>query len=50
MAPLDGENCGGCYQRLTTNMVSELLMARVVICQGCGRMLYPPEDRSMGAR
>ena len=50
MAVLDGENCGGCYQRLTTNMVSELMMSRVVTCQGCGRMLYPPEDRSIGSR
>ena len=49
MAVLDGESCGGCYQRLTTNMVSELLMSRVVTCQGCGRMLYPPEDRSLAS-
>lgn len=50
MAVLDGESCGGCYQRLTINMVSELLMSRVVTCQGCGRMIYPPEDRSIGSR
>ena len=26
MAPIEGENCGGCYQNITANMFSSLLM------------------------
>lgn len=46
MAPVEGENCGGCYQNITANMFSSLLMNKVVFCANCGRLLYLPEDRS----
>ena len=48
MAEVDGEFCGGCFQQLTPNALNELLMQRVVICGGCGRFLYIPEDRTPG--
>jgi predicted nucleic acid-binding Zn-ribbon protein len=48
MAQVDGESCGGCNHHITSNLISSLLMNRVVCCQSCGRMLYLPEDRSPG--
>jgi predicted nucleic acid-binding Zn-ribbon protein len=50
MAPVEGESCGGCYQRLTTNMTSDLMMDRVLACKVCGRLLYFPEDRAPAKR
>ena len=50
MAQVEGESCGGCYQNLTTNMINDLLMSRVVFCKVCGRLLYLPEDRSPGRK
>jgi uncharacterized protein len=51
MAPVEGESCGGCYQQLTTNMMSDLMMDRVVVaCKSCGRLLYLPEDRAPAKR
>jgi uncharacterized protein len=50
MAPVEGESCGGCYQNLTTNMITDLMMSRVVFCKVCGRLLYLPEDRAPGRR
>jgi predicted nucleic acid-binding Zn-ribbon protein len=43
MAAVDGESCGGCFQQITGNMVSELMMGRVVMCRSCGRLLYMPD-------
>ncbi|MCE9607649.1 MAG: phospholipase [Planctomycetia bacterium] len=48
MAVVDGEHCGGCYQNLTPNTMSTLMMDKIVQCQVCGRMLYFAEDRSIG--
>jgi predicted nucleic acid-binding Zn-ribbon protein len=50
MAVVEGENCGGCYQQLTPNTMSSLMMDKVILCQVCGRMLYLSEDRSIGGR
>lgn len=44
LAPLEGECCGGCYQQITPQMISELRMSLVVFCKNCGRILYMPED------
>ncbi len=43
MAAVDGQSCGGCHQQITSNMVSELLVGRVVACRSCGRLLYTPD-------
>ncbi len=42
MAEAEGPSCGGCHQQITSNMQSELLTGRVVICRSCGRLLYTP--------
>ncbi len=42
LAAVDGQSCGGCHQQITSNMVSELLVGRVVACRSCGRLLYTP--------
>lgn len=42
MAAAEENVCTGCYQSLTPNMQSELSMNRVVVCKGCGRLLYMP--------
>ena len=44
MAPLDGQSCGGCFQQITGNMVSELMLGKIVACRSCGRLLYVPES------
>jgi predicted nucleic acid-binding Zn-ribbon protein len=48
MAPVENETCGGCFHRVTANLINALLMGRVVTCLSCGRLLYLPEDRSPG--
>src|SRR5262245_47182245 len=48
MAVVEGSSCGGCYQQLTTNMLNEINMGRVVLCKSCGRVLYLPEDTRPG--
>jgi predicted nucleic acid-binding Zn-ribbon protein len=44
MAAVDGGTCGGCYQQLTGNMLSDVLLGRIIICRSCGRLLYLPES------
>lgn len=46
MAEAQGDFCGGCYQQLTPNNLSELHMWRAIVCRNCGRLIYKPEDRS----
>jgi len=49
LAMVEGENCGGCYQNITANMFSNMLLGKsVVLCQTCGRLLYLPEERETG--
>jgi len=44
MSAVDGQTCGGCYQQLTGNMLSDVLLGRIIICRSCGRLLYLPES------
>jgi predicted nucleic acid-binding Zn-ribbon protein len=44
MAPLDGQSCGGCFQQITGNMVSDLMLGKITVCRSCGRLLYVPES------
>jgi uncharacterized protein len=44
MAAVDGETCGGCYQQLTGNMQSDVMLGRIIACRSCGRLLYLPES------
>ena len=44
MAPLDGQSCGGCFQQITGNMVSDLMLGKIAVCRSCGRLLYVPES------
>lgn len=46
LAQVDGDCCGGCYQRITANQQNDLYMARAVFCKSCGRLMYPPEGQS----
>jgi predicted nucleic acid-binding Zn-ribbon protein len=50
MAQVEGESCGGCYQQLTPNIMSQLAAAKAVFCKTCGRLLYLPEDRTPGRK
>lgn len=36
----DTHTCGNCHQSLTTQTVADLMMKRVVFCQGCGCVMY----------
>src|SRR5262249_17733865 len=49
MAQVEGDNCGGCYQMLTPNQANSLRLDKVAFCQSCGRLMYLPEDRSIGS-
>jgi predicted nucleic acid-binding Zn-ribbon protein len=42
LAAIDGQTCGGCFQQITGNMLSELILGRAVVCRNCGRLLYMP--------
>lgn len=44
MAEVDGTVCTGCYTKITTQMVNELLMSRPTFCQSCGRLLYIADE------
>lgn len=44
MSAVDGQTCGGCYQQLTGNMLSDVMLGRIITCRSCGRMLYLPES------
>jgi predicted nucleic acid-binding Zn-ribbon protein len=37
--------CGGCYQQLTPNLLNNVQMSRIVVCAGCGRLLYRGEGQ-----
>jgi predicted nucleic acid-binding Zn-ribbon protein len=49
MAEAQGDFCGGCYQQLTPNNMSELHMSLAILCRNCGRLIYRAEDRSPGS-
>lgn len=47
LAPVEGENCGGCFQTLTSQMMNRLYLGQSVRCPSCGAMLYLAEDRTV---
>jgi uncharacterized protein len=49
MAEAQGGFCGGCYQQLTPNNLSELQMKLAILCRNCGRLIYLPEENSPGS-
>jgi hypothetical protein len=48
MARVEGDSCGGCFQQLTPNTQNSLQLGQMIFCGSCGRLLYLPEDRSIG--
>lgn len=44
LAPLDGDFCGGCYQKITTMQHSDLNANKPVFCKSCGAIIYLPEN------
>lgn len=34
------ETCDNCNQRITTQMISQLMLKRLVVCPGCGSIIY----------
>ncbi len=44
LAVVEGEHCGGCYQKITPNQLNDLYLSRAVFCRACGRLLYLPEN------
>ncbi|EMI55950.1 zinc ribbon domain-containing protein [Rhodopirellula sallentina] len=45
LAPVEDDSCGGCYQTLTTQVVSLVMLSKLTYCPNCNAMLYLPEDR-----
>jgi predicted nucleic acid-binding Zn-ribbon protein len=50
MAQVEGDCCGGCNQQIPPNRINQLYLHQAVLCASCGRLLYLPEDRSVGRR
>jgi hypothetical protein len=48
LAPIRGEFCGGCNQYVPLNLVNGVMLGKPLCCKSCGRLLYIPEDRSVG--
>lgn len=46
MASSEGGCCGGCHQKLTGKMLSQLMAEDVAMCRSCGRLLYEAETNS----
>jgi predicted nucleic acid-binding Zn-ribbon protein len=51
LAPLREEYCTGCNHKVPLNDINKLLMPepKPLICRGCGRLLYVPEQWSQGS-
>jgi predicted nucleic acid-binding Zn-ribbon protein len=45
LAPVEGESCGGCYQMLSPQTLSQLRMGKPLFCTSCGRLLYLAEEK-----
>lgn len=45
LSPVEGDICSGCNRQITTNMLSDLMMSKLVFCKSCGCLLYMPEGR-----
>jgi predicted nucleic acid-binding Zn-ribbon protein len=48
MAAIEGDYCGGCSQMITPNTFNSLKLGKLVFCNSCGRLIYLPEERTMG--
>jgi uncharacterized protein len=50
LAPVRGEYCDGCNQKVPLNAINKVLIAepKPLVCQGCGRVLYVPENWAQG--
>ena len=46
----DGEYCGGCFQQMLPNQVAQVSAGATTACKSCGRLLYTPEDRTVGSQ
>lgn len=44
LAQLDGEFCGGCFQKITRMQHSDLAARKPVFCKSCGAIIYLPEN------
>src|SRR5262245_3654688 len=47
LAKVENDCCGGCFQQVQPNRISQLVMEHAVLCTSCGRLLYLPEDRGV---
>ena len=45
LAKVENDCCGGCFQQVQPNRISQLVMEHAVLCTSCGRLLYLPEER-----
>lgn len=50
LAPLREEYCTGCNHKVPLNDINKLLMPepKPLVCRGCGRLLYVPEEWKQG--
>jgi len=48
LAPVEDDNCGGCYQTLTTQIMNQIALSRLVRCPSCGAFLYRLEKARIG--
>lgn len=48
LAPVDDQTCGGCCQMLTTQVMNQIALNRLVRCPTCGAFLYRRESSRVG--
>ncbi len=48
LAPVEDQTCGGCCQMLTTQMMNQIAMSRLVRCPTCGAFLYQRQSTQVG--
>jgi len=48
LAETEGEACGNCYERFTTNTLVKLRQNKLVLCQACNSILYFAEKAMAG--
>jgi uncharacterized protein len=48
LAPIDEQTCGGCCQMLTTQIMNQIAMSKLVRCPTCGAFLYQRQQSRVG--
>lgn len=48
LATIEDEVCNGCFQKITPQMLNELMLGKLMFCKSCGRLIYLAENTEVG--